>query len=319
MRINPSGIAEFQQGNDSFLSVSTKPTPAQLNALCERLQPGKNLLEFQLISFQTKLIVSCSTLAAIWFWQPGVRVCVFDIDGTITKSDSMGILSTIINYEREGKDIAAVIKMTGFLKDYIHEGVIEALNSISSHLNLLYLTARPITHEKILRSFLQEKKAPIGALVTMACPTFISLTKSHQPFKTELLASVKRLFPAGEEPRLAMGFGNQQSDVEAYHNAGIPAERIFLIDKESIITVPRGRGHFKCKSYSALKPHLDAICTNQEPLSIAPDSQHLPFGFGEDCLAGLASVWACCSPRSNPKSKHKFNSADTVRLHEHSQ
>ena len=62
-----SGKAEFQQGRDptNFQPGSLKPTNLELNSLLDRLKNGRNLLEFRLISIQTKQIVSSPTWASI--------------------------------------------------------------------------------------------------------------------------------------------------------------------------------------------------------------------------------------------------------------
>ena len=324
MSINEkSRKAQFMQGNDpaNFEPGSSRPTPMQLQQLCARLNDGKNLLEFRLISIRTKQEISSAVWAAIWLWEPVNRVCVFDIDGTITKSDSIGIATTVINYEGQGWGPAAVLNMAGIPKHYIHDGVIDVLTSISKHLNLLYLTARPITHEKILRKTLNDLRAPSGPLLTMGVPTAMSLATSHETFKTTVLERVRLLYPAAAAPDsspFAAGFGNQQSDVNAYRSAGVSDDRIFLINKESTIRVPLGTGNFECRSYSALLPHLDAICQNQEPLPATPEVREPGLCFGDQCLDDLAGiVLTCCSPRA-PANKSKPNrrviSAPTVPL-----
>ena len=287
-----SGKAEFQQGRDptNFQPGSLKPTNLELNSLLDRLKNGRNLLEFRLISIQTKQIVSSPTWASIWCWEPSDRICVFDIDGTITKSDARGILSSVLQYENEG--LASVPAVVVNLENHIHDGVIDVLSSISSRLNVLFLTARPITHEKILRSFLRSKHAPEGPLLTMSVRTQTSLTRSHREFKSDVLLQVKILFPPGSAP-FAAGFGNQQSDVEAYHRAGIPDERIFLIDRSSRITVPRGQSGFGCSSYTELRPLLDAVCDGQNPLPAAPGAGQ-SLNCLDDWFSGILSGMNCC-------------------------
>ena len=81
----------------------------------------------------------------IWLYDLSDRLIVMDIDGTITKSDVRGYLTTV---------------MLGQY-DYIHEGLVPFLNITTSSfmdLNILYLTARPITHTRETRLFLQHAK-----------------------------------------------------------------------------------------------------------------------------------------------------------------
>ncbi len=137
---------------------------------------------------------------------------------------------------------------TDFSKDYVHDGVVEAISLIAkAGCRIFYLSARPITWVARTREFLQSvgengARLPEGALVTMKHSTKRSLTIPHEEFKSRVLRKVAALFQRSDIQRkspgpFVAGFGNQLTDANAYASAGIPHDRIFLIDSTSKLTV----------------------------------------------------------------------------------
>ena len=284
MTINSFGIAEFEGG-------ILRPSVQQLRAL--HLQEGRNLMEIRAICPRTLTVVEndqMSTTADLWLWDREDEVAVVDIDGTITKSDVRGFVATGIQgavsdtaaflfsaLSMSDRDIDRTrqsILPTALSKDYVHEGVSEAISFLAQiGCRIFYLTARPITWVGMTRSFLLSvgrgsgARIPEGAVVTIEHSTaraFISV--SHEEFKTRVLNQISALFApvrleegavvARRVPFVA-GFGNHMSDVNAYASAGIPQDRIFLIDRTSKITSWGTKCEYQ--SYRGLLPALQDI------------------------------------------------------------
>jgi hypothetical protein len=281
LTINASGIAEFEGGN-------LRPSVQQLKAL--NLREGQNAMEIRVQGAQTSAESELCTTADLWLWNSDDNICVVDIDGTITKSDVRGFVAT--GLQGAVSDTAALIcsalsmsdsrtidrtrqsiMPTALSKDYVHDGVAEAISYIAhTGCRIFYLTARPITWVATTRAFLLSvgrgsgARMPEGALVTMEHPTARFLTVSHEEYKTRVLRQVAALFQplrlsdAPAPPRrvpFVAGFGNHLSDVNAYAAAGIPPDRIFLIDRTSKLTVYGTHEEFQ--SYSGLLPALPLI------------------------------------------------------------
>lgn len=182
----------------------------------------------------------------IWLYDVNNKLVVMDIDGTITKSDVRGYLSTFVMGQY----------------DYIHRGLVPFLNILTEHMNvnIMYLTARPITHSSQTKTFLLnakegEQKLPRGPLFPFKHGSLKALfqeviAKTTVAFKSGVLLSVLDAFKTSasvggrrlKQLPFFMGIGNKESDALAYNIAGIPPERILIIDKSSKIGVWRGTG-----------------------------------------------------------------------------
>jgi hypothetical protein len=208
------------------------------------LKPDQSIL--QSFSLQkTKNIIQCVHRAtqtvksfAIWLLKKEDSFVVMDIDGTITKSDVKGYITTVYMG----------------MYSYIHEGVIEFLNLlVNSPFNytILYLTARPMAHRENTMNFLRSSKndkgqtLPEGPLLTSRDRISIALFKEvilreSAATKAEILSQIVLAFGKAGNTRISpfiLGIGNKESDALAYNSCGIPAERILLIDPSSKITV----------------------------------------------------------------------------------
>ena len=86
----------------------------------------------------------------IWLYDPDDKFLIMDIDGTITKSNVTGYFQTVY--------------MGVFT--YIHDGLTPFLNSLtqSLRLNVLYLTSRPMSHQRETRNLLSGIAAENGKL-----------------------------------------------------------------------------------------------------------------------------------------------------------
>ena len=216
--------------------------------------PSSNVLR----NFELKLgknIVNCIHLGSnlfrefnIWRYELGQRLVIMDIDGTITKSDVTGYIQTVY---------------LGMFS-YIHDGIVPFLNALTeSHgYAILYLTARPLGHQRETKQLLERvsdstgRHLPEGPLFPSKDRMLAALyrevvSKTTMQMKTAVLVAISRVFArAGSTKRtpFALGIGNKEADALAYNLAGLNAEHILLIDKSSRIDV------WKHMSLAKLRP-----------------------------------------------------------------
>jgi len=162
-----------------------------------------------------------------YLYHHNIKLVITDIDGTITKSDKTGLISTILKV------------------DYTHEGCALNLKTLSDHgFVILYLTARSVpfahlTKEYIYKVDQDHVRMPFGPILTTPDNTKDAIDrevirKRPDEFKIEILNRIVSLFPSNP---LAIGIGNRETDDIAYSKVGIPSDRIFRIDKSSVIHV----------------------------------------------------------------------------------
>lgn len=123
----PSPVSSFEALSDaikkeppskSFYYKSLRLSSEQLSVL--NLKRGSNT-----ITFTTSRGASCSS--RIFYWPHDSKIIISDVDGTITKSDVLGHLYTMVG------------------KDWTHSGVARLYSSIKSNgYEILYLTSRAI-------------------------------------------------------------------------------------------------------------------------------------------------------------------------------
>lgn len=216
------------------------------------LKPGANAARYLITDTETRHLVGICELEIFVYEMDSPdqrhhkqqKIIVVDVDGTITKSTMKGFLYTAI-YE-------------DFDENHCHDGICYFLSSLmdeqenqdKSRVKFVYLTNRPISYAKSTRKFLKEfrqdsyqlPRAPlIGFMGNLAGVFKMDLySKNAHEFKFDTLDRyVTRPFrELGAMPKdfvLDAGIGNTLYDMHAYHNAGIPLERLFLIDKDSRI------------------------------------------------------------------------------------
>ena len=182
MQLRHSGQAEFANG-------TLLPDTGVLEGL--PLRSGQNHLEARILHSLYAFNSHFAAVGSIWWWPRDSRVCVVDIDGTVTISDKRGLLASSfigaaralgaimsIGHGREGKGAeegeeeegeeeekkSGLGKIEGALAKggerlshgYVHPGVGEAMTAMAEHgARILYLTARPITLAHRTRAFLR--------------------------------------------------------------------------------------------------------------------------------------------------------------------
>ncbi|KTW31326.1 phosphatidate phosphatase PAH1 [Pneumocystis jirovecii RU7] len=189
-------------------------TSEQLKSL--NLQLGQNLISFSVN--KGKATVS----ANLYFWKHNTSVVISDIDGTITKSDALGHVLTIIG------------------KDWTHPGVAKLYSDIYNNgFNILYLTSRSVGQADSTREYLKKieqnrYKLPLGPVILSPDRTIAALRREMilrkpEVFKISCLRDLQNVFGKDSNPFYA-GFGNRITDALSYQSVGIPPTRIFTIN-----------------------------------------------------------------------------------------
>ncbi|KAG8457889.1 hypothetical protein KFE25_011955, partial [Diacronema lutheri] len=174
-----------------------------------------------------------SIVCGVHVWAASVPVCVCDIDGTITRSDLGGHVSSFAHFS------------------YAHAGVCALLSALSARgYGICYVTARPLTGAvgidrtrhllfEITKDAAFACRPPAGPIFTSALGTLGALRDEllgeARWRKVATLSRIRALFASsagGDETAgggLYCGFGNRLNDVLAYREAGIADDFIFLV------------------------------------------------------------------------------------------
>lgn len=207
-----SGICNWLWSSGMYEVRWFLPSPEQLAAL--DLQEGRNSITFR------NGIQEVTANVFLYDWNK--RFVVVDVDGTITKSDVLGQLMSLVG------------------KDWTHLGIAQLLSAIKANgYEVLYLSARSIFMADMTRTFLQltqgDVQLPIGPVILAPDGPLFSLRrevwdKKPQEFKIPMLECLRGLFPRDGNSPFHGGFGNRETDRESYVSAGIPREKIFIIN-----------------------------------------------------------------------------------------
>ncbi|KAH3745111.1 lipin family protein [Pelomyxa schiedti] len=199
---------------------------AQLN-----LKPGMNHVTFSV----TNGTSIRELYAAIYLVTAQSKLVVTDVDGTVTKSDFRGQLFTYLG------------------QDWLHKSVAQLFTNISQNgYTVVYLTSRPIGQARQTRDFITSVTQtagpanflytlPMGPIFTTPFRLFDAVDKEMihkrpEVYKVECLQDIVQLFPENTNPIVA-GFGNKKTDQSAYQIAGVPEDKIFLINSREEVEV----------------------------------------------------------------------------------
>lgn len=216
----PSSNLPSQASDNKHYAKTIRLTSDQLKSL--DLKPGKNEVTFAVNNGKT----SCS--AQLFYWKSDIPVVISDIDGTITKSDALGHLLTMMG------------------RDWTHTGVAKLFSDIRANgYNIMYLTARSVGQADATRAYLGGVdqfgfKLPPGPVILSPDRTLAALKrevilKKPEVFKMACLRDIKSLFGETEDvtnPFYA-GFGNRITDALSYRSVGVPSSRIFTINSNA--------------------------------------------------------------------------------------
>jgi len=220
------------------------------------LRSGQNRLDFSVTSrLQGTQTLTC----ALYLWPPDSKIVVSDIDGTITRSDILGNLFPVVGM------------------DWSHPGIAQLLTKIDRNgYRVMYLTSRAIGQANLTRAYIKALRQtggaslPHGPLIMSPDRLVKSLKREviyrrPQEFKILALRDIRRLFAMTVQP-FAAGFGNRISDLVAYLAVGMPAERIFIINKNSEIKQSGNRSYQQ--SYPSLLSMADDMFPPSEAKSV---------------------------------------------------
>ena len=200
------------------------PTEEQIKKM--DLKQGKNEICFAIETYLGGIQILKSN---IYLWPNTIKMILWDIDGTVTKSDVLGVILPRIGI------------------DWNHDGVIELIDKMSiGGYKIVYLTARAIfqgeaTHEFLGNIKQNEKKLPDGPIIMDPDGIFSSFKKGiiqKQQYLIKILSllEIKNLFGSDDtEQHFYAGFGNKETDAIAYRYLGIPMKNIFIINTSSYV------------------------------------------------------------------------------------
>jgi len=180
------------------------------------------------ISFEAKYPSGVAE-GRVWFFEHDFnKIVVSDVDGTITKSDIAGLLTTNFG-----------------VYSYIHDGICSLYSNIAEKgYQLLYFTCRPVRGSEKTRKFLSSAKQdtkmlPPGPVFSVtsnySSATIVPMLKLESRFKEGSLESIRAIF---ENNPFHSAFGNTSRDHSAYKSLQIPK---FFIINGKVVTDENGK------------------------------------------------------------------------------
>uniref|UniRef100_A0A8C0BR46 phosphatidate phosphatase n=1 Tax=Buteo japonicus TaxID=224669 RepID=A0A8C0BR46_9AVES len=213
------------QTNSSHLSLlsgisykkTLRLTSDQLKSL--NLKNGPNDVTF---SVTTQYQGTCRCEGTIYLWNWDDKVVISDIDGTITRSDTLGHILPTLG------------------KDWTHQGIAKLYHKVSQNgYKFLYCSARAIGMADMTRGYLhwvneRGTVLPQGPVLLSPSSLFSAfhrevIEKKPEKFKVQCLTDIKNLFYPNTEPFYA-AFGNRPADVYSYKQVGVSLNRIFTVN-----------------------------------------------------------------------------------------
>ncbi|XP_061478740.1 phosphatidate phosphatase LPIN1 isoform X3 [Rhineura floridana] len=189
----------------------------QLKSL--NLKNGPNDVIFS-VTTQYQGTCRCEGIIYLWNWDD--KVIISDIDGTITRSDTLGHILPTLG------------------KDWTHQGIAKLYHKVSQNgYKFLYCSARAIGMADMTRGYLhwvneRGTVLPQGPVLLSPSSLFSAfhrevIEKKPEKFKVQCLTDIKNLFHPNTEPFYA-AFGNRPADVYSYKQVGVSLNRIFTVN-----------------------------------------------------------------------------------------
>jgi len=241
--VTPVSMSLTDEGDVYFPGNTDKFTPTEQQLASLNLKKGKNAITFQMTNGQ-------SLCTSIYLWESTVKIVISDIDGTITKSDALGMFLPLIGF------------------DWSQMNVVKLYSDIQRNgYNIVYLTSRAIGESQTTKNYITHLKQdglslPDGPILLSPDDLVKSLLREvwyrqPQTFKIACLQSIKALFPDTVQPLYA-GFGNRDTDALSYSTLNVLNERIFIINPEGEVHRISGGE----TSYALLDQNVDTIFPN---------------------------------------------------------
>lgn len=213
----PSSASHLPLLSSVAYKKTLRLTSEQLKSL--KLKNGPNDVVF---SVTTQYQGTCRCEGTIYLWNWDDKVIISDIDGTITRSDTLGHILPTLG------------------KDWTHQGIAKLYHKVSQNgYKFLYCSARAIGMADMTRGYLhwvneRGTVLPQGPLLLSPSSLFSALhreviEKKPEKFKVQCLTDIKNLFFPNTEPFYA-AFGNRPADVYSYKQVGVSLNRIFTVN-----------------------------------------------------------------------------------------
>ncbi|XP_053744215.1 phosphatidate phosphatase LPIN1-like [Synchiropus splendidus] len=246
----------FATGGVSY-KKTLRLTSEQLVSL--QLQDGPNDIVF---SVTTQYQGTCRCQGTIYLWNWDDKIIISDIDGTITRSDTLGHILPTLG------------------KDWTHQGIAQLYHKVSQNgYKFLYCSARAIGMADMTRGYLhwvneRGTMLPVGPVLLSPSSLFSALhreviEKKPEKFKVECLNDIKNLFYPNTEPFYA-AFGNRPTDVYSYKEVGVPLNRIFTVNPKGELVQEHAKTNIS--SYVRLGEVVDHVF----PLKMRSSSSDFP-------------------------------------------
>ncbi len=271
-----NSLVNYDSGDDSRPSNRMQyrktfiPSSEMLASL--ELNEGSNIISF---SVHSTLVGVQTVHAYIYLWNHASKIVISDVDGTITKSDFLGNLMPLVG------------------KDWSHNGVTSLFSNISKNgYKMVYLTSRSIGQANVTREFLYSVRQ--GQIALPQGPIIMSpdglinsfkrevIDRRPQDFKIPALQQVFDIFPEDNNPFFA-GFGNRDTDLEAYKTVGVPISKIFIINPKGEI---QHLNRAMRKTYLSLNDLVHEMFPPLHPSS-SMQSEYAEFLYWKDPIAPL--------------------------------
>ncbi|XP_071344980.1 phosphatidate phosphatase LPIN1 isoform X3 [Trachinotus anak] len=219
-------------------------TSEQLASL--QLKEGPNDVVF---SVTTQYQGTCRCHGTIYLWNWDDKIVISDIDGTITRSDTLGHILPTLG------------------KDWTHQGIARLYHRVSLNgYKFMYCSARAIGMADMTRGYLhwvneRGTMLPMGPVLLSPSSLFSALhreviEKKPEKFKIECLTDIKHLFYPNTEPFYA-AFGNRATDVYSYKEVGVPLNRIFTVNPKGELIQEHAKTNIS--SYGRLCDMVDHV------------------------------------------------------------
>ncbi|XP_072320840.1 phosphatidate phosphatase LPIN1-like isoform X2 [Eucyclogobius newberryi] len=239
-RLKDDSSSDEDHRSSNFVSGSVLPEPLDTSSsICYKktlrltseqltslqLREGPNDVVF---SVTTQYQGTCRCNGTIYLWNWDDKIVISDIDGTITRSDTLGHILPTLG------------------KDWTHQGIARLYNKVSLNgYKYMYCSARAIGMADMTRGYLnwvneRGTMLPMGPVLLSPSSLFSALhreviEKKPERFKIECLTDIKQLFYPNTEPFYA-AFGNRATDVYSYKEVGVPLNRIFTVNPKGELT-----------------------------------------------------------------------------------
>ncbi|XP_058255942.1 phosphatidate phosphatase LPIN1 isoform X2 [Hemibagrus wyckioides] len=224
-----------------------------------QLKEGPNDVVF---SVTTQYQGTCRCEGTIYLWNWDDKIVISDIDGTITRSDTLGHILPTLG------------------KDWTHQGIARLYHKVSQNgYKFMYCSARAIGMADMTRGYLhwvneRGTMLPQGPVLLSPSSLFSALhreviEKKPEKFKIECLTDIKNLFYPNTEPFYA-AFGNRATDVFSYKEVGVPLNRIFTVNPKGELIQEHAKTNIS--SYGRLCEVVDHIF----PLLIRGNTSDFP-------------------------------------------